>query len=63
MLISCLGSETWSISSLLWVSFKWRDDEYETAVKENDDGGWSFDGVVLWLGRRQNEDIIEWWKK
>jgi hypothetical protein len=45
------------------VSFKWRDDEYETAVKENDDGGWSFDGVVLWLGRRQNEDIIEWWKK
>jgi hypothetical protein len=27
-----------------------------TAVKGNDDDGWSFDDVVLWLGRRQNRD-------
>jgi hypothetical protein len=26
-----------------------------------DSGGWSSDGVVLWLGRRQNSDAIEWW--
>jgi hypothetical protein len=32
-------------------------------VKENDGDGWSSDGVVLWLGRRQNEDTIEWWRK
>jgi hypothetical protein len=25
----------------------WRDDGRETTVKENDDGGWSFDGVLL----------------
>jgi hypothetical protein len=29
------------------------------AVKENDSGGWSSNGVVLWLGRRQNRDVIE----
>jgi hypothetical protein len=29
-------------------------------VKENDGGGWSSDGMVLWLGRRQNGDTIEW---
>jgi hypothetical protein len=38
-----------------------RDDGCETAVKENDRGGWSSDGVVLWLKRRQNEDAVEWW--
>jgi hypothetical protein len=32
-------------------------------VKENNDGGWSFDDVVLWLGRRQNRDTIEWWEE
>jgi hypothetical protein len=32
----------------------------ETTVKGNDDSGWSSDDVVLWLGRRQNEDTIEW---
>jgi hypothetical protein len=37
-----------------------RDDGSETVVKENDDG-WSSDGVVLWLGRRQNRDAVEWW--
>jgi hypothetical protein len=30
-------------------------------VKGNDDGGWSFDSVVLWLVRRQNGDAVEWW--
>jgi hypothetical protein len=38
-----------------------KDDECGTTVKENDDGGWSFDGVVLWLARRQNGDTIELW--
>jgi hypothetical protein len=37
----------------------WRDDECETAIKENDDSRWRSDGVVLWLGRRQNGDMIE----
>jgi hypothetical protein len=36
-------------------------DECGTTVEENDGGGWSFDGVVLWLGRRQNRDVVEWW--
>jgi hypothetical protein len=27
-----------------------RDNKCETAVKGNDGGGWSSDGVVLWLG-------------
>jgi hypothetical protein len=34
-------------------------DECGTTVKGNDDGGWSSDGVVLWLGRRQNKDAVE----
>jgi hypothetical protein len=38
-----------------------RDDGCETTVKGNDGGGWSFDGVVLWLERRQNGDVVEWW--
>jgi hypothetical protein len=38
-----------------------RDDGRETAVKGNDDGEWSSDDVVLWLGRKQNGDVIEWW--
>jgi hypothetical protein len=29
-----------------------RDDGYGTVVKENNGGGWSSDGVVLWLWRR-----------
>jgi hypothetical protein len=37
----------------------WRNDGGETTVKENDDGGWSPDGVVLWVVRMQNEDAIE----
>jgi hypothetical protein len=39
----------------------WRDDERKTTVKENDDGEWSSEGVVLWLVRRQNGDAVEWW--
>jgi hypothetical protein len=38
-----------------------RDDERGMAVKGNDGGGRSSDGVVLWLGRRQNGDVVEWW--
>jgi hypothetical protein len=39
----------------------WRDDGRGTMVKGNDGGGWSSDGVVLWLQRSQNGDVIEWW--
>jgi hypothetical protein len=38
----------------------WRDDGYETMVKGNDGGRGSSDDVVLWLGRRQNRDAVEW---
>jgi hypothetical protein len=31
----------------------WRDDGHETMAKGNDDDGWSFDDMVLWLVRRQ----------
>jgi hypothetical protein len=37
-----------------------RDDGYGIAVKGNDGDRWSSDGVVLWQGRRQNGDTIEW---
>jgi hypothetical protein len=37
----------------------WKVDGRGTTVKGNDGGGWSFDGVVLWLGRRQNGDVVE----
>jgi hypothetical protein len=32
----------------------WRDDGRKTTVKGNNDGGWSSDDMVLWLGRTQN---------
>jgi hypothetical protein len=38
-----------------------RDDRSGTVMKGNDGGGWSFDGLVLWLGRGQNRDTIKWW--
>jgi hypothetical protein len=38
-----------------------RDDECGPTVKGNDDVGWSSNDVVLWLGRRQNRDAVEWW--
>jgi hypothetical protein len=37
-----------------------RDDGCKTTVKGNDGDGWSSDGVVLGLGRRQNRDTVEW---
>jgi hypothetical protein len=40
-----------------------RDDGHGTAVKGNDGGEWSSDGVVLQLGRRQNGDADEWWRE
>jgi hypothetical protein len=40
-----------------------RDDERETTVNGNDGGRWSSDGVVLWLGRRQNGDAVEWYRE
>jgi hypothetical protein len=35
------------------------DDEHVMAVKGNDSDRWSSDDVMFWLGRRQNEDVIE----
>jgi hypothetical protein len=32
-----------------------------TAMKVNDNDGWSSDCVVLWLGKRQNGDAVERW--
>jgi hypothetical protein len=55
MLIGCSGSETDVVVQ--------RDDGCETAIKENNDDEWSSDDVVLWLGRRQNGDTVEWWKE
>jgi hypothetical protein len=39
----------------------WMDNSREIVVKGNHSGGWSFDGMVIWLGRRQNGDVVEWW--
>jgi hypothetical protein len=41
----------------------WMDDRHGTMVKWNDGGGWSSDDVVLWLGRKQNRDAVEWWRE
>jgi hypothetical protein len=41
----------------------WRDDGHGTTVKENDNIGWSSDGMMLWIGRRQNGDTVEWWRE
>jgi hypothetical protein len=40
-----------------------KDDERRTTVKGNDDVGWSFDDVVLWLLSKQNESMVEWWEE
>jgi hypothetical protein len=37
-----------------------KDDERGTTVKMNDNDGWSSDGMTLWLGKRPNEDAVEW---
>jgi hypothetical protein len=55
MLIGCSGSETDVVVQ--------RDDGCETAIKENNDDEWSSNDVVLWLGRRQNGDTVEWWEE
>jgi hypothetical protein len=34
-------------------------DGHGMTVKGNDDNGWSSDGMMLWLERRQNRDAIE----
>jgi hypothetical protein len=39
----------------------WRNDVCGTTIKGNNGDGWNSDGVVLWLGRRQNRDVVEWW--
>jgi hypothetical protein len=36
-----------------------RDNGRETTVKGNNDNGWSSNGVVIWLERRQNRDAVE----
>jgi hypothetical protein len=38
-----------------------RDDGCKIAVKGNDGGGWRSDGMVLWLGRRQNGHMVKLW--
>jgi hypothetical protein len=40
-----------------------RDDRHKTTVKGNDGDGWSSDDVMLWLGRRQNRNVVEWWRE
>jgi hypothetical protein len=35
------------------------DNRHEIVVKGNNNDGWSSDGMMLWLGRRQNEDMVE----
>jgi hypothetical protein len=40
-----------------------REDERGTSVKSNNNGGWSSDAVMLWLGRRQNGGAVEWWRE
>jgi hypothetical protein len=40
-----------------------RNDGRETAVKGSDGGGWSSDGIVLCLGRRQKGDVVGWWEE
>jgi hypothetical protein len=38
-----------------------RGDRRVTVIKGNDDDDrWSSDGVMLWLVRRQNSDVVEW---
>jgi hypothetical protein len=38
----------------------WRDNRRGPVEKGNHVGDWSSDGMMLWLGRRQNGDTIEW---
>jgi hypothetical protein len=40
-----------------------RDNRREIVVKGNNNGRGSSDGMTLWLGRRQNGDVVEWWRE
>jgi hypothetical protein len=31
-------------------------------VKRNDGDEWSSDGMMFWLRKRQNRNMIEWWR-
>jgi hypothetical protein len=59
MLINCSGSKRESASSSLWVMLCGGMMGRGTVVKGNNGGGWSSDGVVLWLGTRQNGNVVE----
>jgi hypothetical protein len=39
----------------------WKNDRYKTMMKGDDGDGWSSNSMMLWLVRRQNIDVIEWW--
>jgi hypothetical protein len=56
MQISCSGNEDFVTVCVI----VWRDDGCGMVVKGNNSGRWSSDDVVLWLGRRQNGDVIDW---
>jgi hypothetical protein len=58
MWIPCMLRELVNVGVIMW-----RDDRRGTTVKGNNDGGWISYDVVLWLGRRQNGDAIEWWRE
>jgi hypothetical protein len=60
MSISCSTSEKGLARLSLWASVQ-RDDGCEMTVKGNDCGRWSSDGMVHWLDRRKNGDMVEWW--
>jgi hypothetical protein len=41
----------------------WMDDAHGTTMKGNNSDRWSSNCVMLWLGRRQNGDAVEQWRK
>jgi hypothetical protein len=52
-------SSSSSISLFVNVIIR-RDDACGITIKGNDSGGWSSADVLLWLGRGQNVDAVEW---
>jgi hypothetical protein len=59
MSISCSKSEIWSVVGIVVH----KDDGRGTTMKMNDSVEWSSDVVVLWLKRRQNRIVVEWWRE
>jgi hypothetical protein len=59
MRISCLVNERVGYFVTVYVVVR-RGDWRGMTVKRNDDDEWSSDDMVLWLGRRQNGDVVEW---